>query len=252
MPCPAIDSGGTSNPTDNVGALETPSPHREPTVNRRTMPVATALAATAALLLTACGSGDDGSKDNDKIVGADQGKPKKSAEPSAAPAEEKPDGVDLTLPKDMDLVFDWDKPRDKNEAAAMDDAANFFRAIYRGIDKGTAKDAAVVTYATGEGLHYAKTQIDSRVDGGWTATGVRRHYQANTRSTANGNAAEITTCVDSSKFYGKQVKTGKIQKTKPSIADFDHFKIIMVKSPTGKGPWQASKVFVETKAEKCR
>lgn len=223
-------------------------------MNRRTMPVTAALAATAALLLTACGSGDDGKSKDDKIAGADQGsgKPKKSPEPSPAPAEDKPDGVDVSLPKDMDLVFDWDKPKDKNEAAAMDDAANFFRAIYRGIDKRTTRDAAVITYATGEGLHYAKTQIDSRVDGGWTATGTRRHYQATTRSTANGNSAEVTSCVDSSKFYGKEVKTGKVQKTKPSIEDFDYFRIIMVKPPSGEGAWQASKVFVETKAEKCQ
>ncbi|MGW7076798.1 hypothetical protein [Streptomyces sp. NPDC054866] len=223
-------------------------------MNRRTMPVTAALAATAALLLTACGSGDDGQPKDDKIAGSDQGadKPKKSAEPSGAPAEDKPDGVDVTLPKDMDLVFDWDKPSNKNEAAAMDDAANFFRAIYRGVDKRTAKDAAVTAYSTGEGLHYAKTQIDGRVDGGWTATGTRRHYQAATRSTANGNSVEVASCVDSSKFYGKEVKTGKILKTKASVEDFDYFKIIMVKHPTGKDLWQASKVFVETKAEKCQ
>ncbi|TGB08399.1 hypothetical protein [Streptomyces sp. MZ04] len=224
-------------------------------MNRRTMPVTAALAATAALLLTACGSGDDGnSKDNDKIAGAEQGseKSKKSPEPSGAPAEDKPDGVDLTLPKDMDLVFNWDKPKDKNEAAAMDDAANFFRAIYRGVDKRTAKDAAVTVYSTGEGLHYAQTQINEWIDGGWTATGTLRHYQATTRSTANGNSAEVAFCADASKFYGKEIKTKKILKTKKSIADFDYYKIIMVKHPTGKGLWQASKVFVETKAEKCQ
>ncbi|MEV0111966.1 hypothetical protein AB0H77_01740 [Streptomyces sp. NPDC050844] len=223
-------------------------------MNRRTMPVTAALAATAALLLTACGSGDDESKDNDKIAGAEQGadKSKKSPDPSGAPAEDKPDGVDLTLPKDMDLVFNWDKPKDKNEAAAMDDAANFFRAIYRGVDKRTTKDAAVATYSTGQGLHYAQTQINEWIDGGWTATGTLRHYQATTRSTANGNSTEVAFCADASKFYGKEIKTKKILKTKQSIADFDYYKIIMVKHPTGKGLWQASKVFVETKAEKCQ
>jgi hypothetical protein len=221
-------------------------------VKRRTVPAA--LAAAAALLLTACGGEDDKSSDNDKIAGADQGArtPKESAEPSATRAENKPDGVDVSLPADMNLVFDWDEPKNKNEAAAMDDAANYVRAIYRGVDKRTSKDAAVSAYATGEGLHYAKTQIDSRVDGGWTATGTRRHYQATTRSAPNGNSVEIAFCVDSSKFYGKEVKTGKVLKSKPSIADFDYFKIVMVKFPTGEGLWQASKVFVETKAEKCR
>ncbi|MEV0529408.1 hypothetical protein AB0I66_38925 [Streptomyces sp. NPDC050439] len=223
-------------------------------MNRRTMPVTAALAATAALLLTACGSGDDGQSKDDKIAGSDQGagKPKKSAEPSGAPAEDKPDGVDVTLPKDMDLVFDWDKPGSKNEAAAMDDAANFFRAIYRGVDKRTAKDAAVTAYSTGEGLHYAKTQIDGWLDGGWTATGTLRHYQATTRSSTNGNSVEVAFCADATKFYGKEIKTEKVLKTKASIEDFDYYKIIMVKHPTGKGLWQASKVFVETKAEKCQ
>ncbi|MEW2118471.1 hypothetical protein AB0945_25440 [Streptomyces sp. NPDC005474] len=223
-------------------------------MKRRSLPVAAALTATAALLLTACGSGDPKSTDNDKIAGAEQSTatPTKSAEPSAAPTETNPDGVDVSLPKDMNLVFDWTKPSNKNEAAAMDDAANYIRAIYQGVDKRTSNDAAVTAYSTGDGLHYAKTQIASRVDGGWTATGTRRHYQATTRSASNGNSVEIAFCVDSSKFYGKEVKTGKVLTSKPSIADFDYFKIIMVKYPTSAGLWQASKVFVETKASKCQ
>ncbi|MFD3379731.1 MULTISPECIES: hypothetical protein [unclassified Streptomyces] len=223
-------------------------------MKRRSLPVAAALAATAALLLTACGSGDDKSSDNDKIAGAGQGaeKPKKSAEPSGAPAEDKPDGVDVSLPKDMNLVFDWDKPKDENEAAAMDDAANYLRAIYRGVDKRTTKDAAVTAYATGEGLHYAKVQINEWIKGGWTATGTRRHYDATTRSAPNGNSVEVAFCADTGKFLGKEVKTGKVLKAEPSIKDFGYYKIVMVKFPTGEGLWQASKVFVETGAEKCR
>lgn len=230
--------------------------HGEFTVKRRTLPVAAALAATAALLLTACGSGDDKASDNDKIAGADQGSatPTESASASGAPAEDKPDGVDVSLPKGMDLtmVFDWDKPKDKNQAAAMEDTANFLRAIYRGIDKRTTNDAAVVAYSTGDGLHYAKTQINAWIKGGWTATGTERHYDVSTRSATNGQAVEVAFCVDSSKFYGKEIKTGKVLKTEPSLADFDYFKIIMVESPTADSLWQASKVYVETKAAKCQ
>ncbi|WP_345576439.1 hypothetical protein [Streptomyces prasinosporus] len=223
-------------------------------MKRRSLPVAAAFAATAALLLTACGSGDDGSNDNNEIAGADRGKetPSESAEPSGAPAEGKPDGVDVSLPKDMNLVFDWEKPEDENEAAAMSDVANFFRAIYRGVDKRTTKDASVTAYATGDGLNYAETQINAWIDGGWTATGTLRHYDATTRSSANGNSVEVAFCADAGEFYGKEIKTGKVLKTEPSIEDFDHYKIIMVKYPTGTGLWQASKVFVETKAAKCR
>jgi hypothetical protein len=223
-------------------------------VKRRTLPVAAALAATAALLLTACGSGDDKSSDNDKIAGADQAAetPKESASPSGAPAQDNPDGVDVSLPKDMNLVFDWDKPKDKNEAAAMDDAANFLRAIYRGVDKRTTKDAAVTAYSTGDGLHYAQVQINEWIKGGWTATGTLRHYEATTRSAPNGKSVEVAFCADSGKFFGKEIKTQKILETKPSIEDFDYFKIVLVKFPTSDGLWQASKVFVETKAAKCQ
>jgi hypothetical protein len=218
------------------------------------LPVAAALTATAVLLLTACGSGDDKPAGNDKIAGADQGAgtPKESASPSAAQAGDKPDGVDVSLPKDMNLVFDWEKPKDANEAAAMDDAANFLRAIYRGVDKRTTKDAAVTAYATGGGLHYAKVQINEWIKGGWTATGTRRHYDATTRSAPNGKSVEVAFCADTGKFYGKEVKTGKVLKTEPSLRDFGHYKVVMVKVPTGDDLWQASKVFVEGSAEKCR
>ncbi|MFD7765381.1 hypothetical protein [Streptomyces sp. NPDC059787] len=223
-------------------------------MKRRTLPVAVAFATTAALMLTACGGGDDKSGESDKIAGADQGteKPSKSAEPSGAPAEDKPDGVDVSLPADMNLVFDWEKPKDENEAAAMEDAGNYLRAIYRGVDKRMTKDAALIAYATGEGLHYGEVQINEWIKGGWTATGTRRHYDATTRSASNGNSVEVAFCSDASKFYGKEVKTGKVLKTEPSLKDFGYYKIIMVKVPTGEDLWQASKVDVETGVEKCR
>ncbi len=223
-------------------------------MKRRPLPVAAALAATAALLLTACGSGDDKASDSDKIAGADQATatPSESTSPSGTPAEDKPDGVDVSLPKDINLVFSWDKPADKNEAAAMEDAANFMRAIFRGVDKQTTKDAAVAAYATGDGLKYANTQINAYIKGGWTVSGTRRHYDATTRSASNSQAVEVAFCADSTKFYGKEIKTGKVLKTDPSIKDFDYFKIIMVKYPTGTDLWQASKVYVETEASKCQ
>ncbi|MEU3932762.1 hypothetical protein AB0E85_12105 [Streptomyces sp. NPDC029044] len=223
-------------------------------MTRRSLPVAAALTVTAALLLTACSSGDDESGHNDKIAGASKEPktPKESASASGAPSGDKPDGVDVSLPSDMNLVFDWDKPKDKNEAAAMADAANYLRAIYRGVDKRTAKDAAVTAYATGDGLHYAQVQINEWIKGRWTATGTLRNYDATTRSAPNGESVEVAFCADSGKFYGREIKTNKVLRTKPSIADYDHFKIVMTKFPTEADLWQASKVFVETKAEKCR
>ncbi|MFI6276570.1 hypothetical protein [Streptomyces sp. NPDC050988] len=222
-------------------------------MKRRTLPVATAF---ATLLLAACGGGseDNRSSSGDKVANMRPGAepPEKPAEPSAPPADDEPDGVDVSLPADVDLVFDWNKPKNRNEAAATSDAANFFRAIYRGVDKRTPKDPAVTTYSTGEGLNYAKTQIDAWIDGGWTATGTLRHYDATTRSTANGDSVEVAFCADSGKFYGKEIKTEKILRTEPGIKDFDHYKLVMVKASQSTDLWQASKVFVETRATNCR
>ncbi|WP_235882190.1 hypothetical protein [Streptomyces apricus] len=208
---------------------------------------------TSVFLLTACGGGDDKSNEDNKTVGAEQipDKPRKSTQPTGT-EKNKPDGVDVSLPKDVNLVFDWDEPKAKNEAAAMDDAANYLRAIYRGVAKRSTRDAAVTEYSTGDGLTYAKTQIDAWIDGGWTATGTLRHYDATTRSTANGSSVEVAFCADAGKFFGKEVKTKKILTTEPSIRDFDHFKIVMVKFPAREDLWQASKVFVEMKAAKCQ
>ncbi|MFE1798312.1 hypothetical protein ACFW9L_19420 [Streptomyces sp. NPDC059517] len=223
-------------------------------MKRRSLPIAAALVATAALLLTACGGEDGKYSGNGKVTGAEPNtaEPKNSADPSATSPKDKCDGVDVSLPADVNLVFDWNKPKAKNEAAAMDDAANYLRAIYKGVDDRTAEGAAVTAYSTGDGLHYAQVQIGEWIKGGWTATGTQRHYDASTRSATNGNSVEVSFCTDASKFFGKEIRTKKILTTEPSISDFDHFKIIMVKFPTRDGLWQASKVFVETKAAKCR
>ncbi|MEU3849583.1 hypothetical protein [Streptomyces sp. NPDC029554] len=214
----------------------------------------TVLLTTGVLLLTACGSGNDESTDNNKVADTSQSAemPKTPTEPPAAQAGEKLDGVDVSLPKDMNLVFDWSRPQSADEAAAMDDAANFLRAIYRGVDQRSAEEAAVTTYATEGGLHYAQAQIDEWIKGGWTATGTRRHYDVTTRSAGNGKSVEVGFCADTSRFYGKEIRTGKVLKTKPSLKDFGYYKIVMVKSVAAAGVWQASKVFVERTVEQCR
>ncbi|WP_347710137.1 hypothetical protein [Streptomyces sp. HP-A2021] len=149
--------------------------------------------------------------------------------------------MDVSLPSEHGPVFEWDKPKDKNEAAAMEDAANYFRAIYRGVAKRTTKDPAVTAYAAGDGVHYAGTQINAWIDGGWTATGTLRHYDAATCSATNRKSVDVAFCADTGKFYGKEVKTDKNLKTKPIIEDFDYFKIVTVKFPTVMEPWQASR-----------
>ncbi|MER8224070.1 hypothetical protein ABTZ58_26465 [Streptomyces sp. NPDC094143] len=99
----------------------------------------------------------------------------------------------------------------------MDDAAIFLRANYRGVDQRSVEDATVTTYAIGDGLHYADTQINAWIDGDWTATGTPRHYDATTRSAPNGKSVEVAFCAVSGKFFSKETKSKKTLKTEPSI-----------------------------------
>ncbi|MEN3585791.1 hypothetical protein AAH978_16755 [Streptomyces sp. ZYX-F-203] len=218
-------------------------------------PLLTAAALTlTATLLTACGA-DQSTTDDTPIAGADQSPTPTTESDTSTPTpspENAPDGVDLSLPDDVNLLFEWDTPEDENEAAALEDAANYIRAIYRGVSRGTSDDAAVVTYAIDHGLEYARTQIDIRTSDGYTATGTRQHYQATTRSDPSSEVVEVSFCSDSSIFYGKEVKTEKVHKTEPSIGDYDFYRIAMIKHPADESLWRAAEVFVESEAEQCR
>ncbi|MFY1678267.1 MULTISPECIES: hypothetical protein [unclassified Streptomyces] len=218
-------------------------------------PLLTAAALTlTATLLTACGA-DQSTTDDTPIAGADQSPTPTTESETSTPTpspENAPDGVDLSLPDDINLLFEWDTPDDQNEAAALEDAANYMRAIYRGVSQRTAAEPAVANYAKDHGIEYARTQIDARLEGGWTATGTKRFSQSATRSAPNGDVVEVTFCSDSTYFYGKEVDTGKVLKTEPSIVDFSHYKIVMIEHPSLEGLWQAAQVFVEPEAEKCR
>ncbi|MFH8805112.1 hypothetical protein ACH4F6_37155 [Streptomyces sp. NPDC017936] len=72
-------------------------------MKRHSLPLAVALTATAALLLTACGAGEDKPSGNDKIAGTDQ----PSRETAKTAGAEK------------------DKPEKKNEVVTMNDGSNF-------------------------------------------------------------------------------------------------------------------------------
>lgn len=102
-------------------------------MNRRTLPIATALTTAAFLLLTACGS-DDEPGANDKIAGVDSGGPK-SASPSALP-ENDVKRPDIQLPGDIkDSFEDW-KSSDPTKDAVLTDAAEAMTATNYAITQG--------------------------------------------------------------------------------------------------------------------
>ncbi|MGW0813306.1 hypothetical protein ACWD00_08665 [Streptomyces viridiviolaceus] len=211
---------------------------------------AAAFAATATLLLTACGGGGDDSSSDD-IKGADKGANSSTPSASAASDVKRPD---VSLPGDLELVFDFEEPSDADAAAALGDAANYIRALNHGITEQDPKDPAYRFYSAAGAARYAESQIEEYVDGGWTVTGKDRYYRAETSPVGDAKAPKtilVTFCEDQSKAYGKEVKTGKVSYTEESLASYQKFSILMA-SQQDSPVWRAQQITVEGKAEECR
>ncbi|CAM5678153.1 hypothetical protein STENM36S_05058 [Streptomyces tendae] len=158
-----------------------------------TMTAAT-FAATAALLLTACG-GEDSAPDD--IKGAATGSPSVSASASDTADANRPD---VSLPADLKLVFDFEKPSDKDQAAALEDASNYIRALDHGIAQQDPNDPAYQFYSTGGAEKYAKSQIEAWVKDGWTVTGNDRYFKADIDPVGEGKSVLVSFCRNQAKF----------------------------------------------------
>ncbi|MFJ2232976.1 hypothetical protein [Streptomyces sp. NPDC087859] len=219
---------------------------------RRALPVtAAAFAMAATLLLTACGGGDGGSGDDIKGAGTASGSPSASASASASPVADRPD---VSLPEDLDLVFDFEKPSDADNAAARADAENYVRALNHGITRQDPSDPAYQYYSAGDAARYANTQIKEYVKGGWTLTGKDRYYRAETSAAGDSKSVKlvrVSFCEDASKVYGKEVKSGKVLHTEESPDDFLKFNLVMA-SAKGSPVWRAQLITVKEKATECQ
>ncbi|MCL2734259.1 MAG: hypothetical protein FWE15_30120 [Actinomycetia bacterium] len=218
---------------------------------RATPALATALAAVAALVLSACGSGSGGSDTIDK------GSPETtattaSASPSAAPTGPPPK-VDalLALPADLKVVFDFGTPADHTQAAALTGAADFIQAISHAVVKQNAHDPLLSAYGAGDALAYARNYVQQNVQRKLTLTGTDRYYRPKVTASKGGGAVEVTLCNNQAKLYSKETATGKVHITPADDASYSLFDIVMVKLPSGKELWQAHSITVKGKALEC-
>ncbi|CAL9554683.1 hypothetical protein [Streptomyces sp. enrichment culture] len=219
---------------------------------RNTTTTAATLTATAALLLTACGSGGDDASQGDP-KGADTGKhsPTPSV-PASASGKSGADRPDVSLPKDLKLVFDFEKPSDADAAAALDDAANYIRALDHGIAQQDPNDPAYQFYSTGGAQKYAKSQIEAWVKDGWTVTGNDRYFDASVESAGEGKSTLVTFCRNQAKFYSKKVETGKVSYTDENLDSYQRFSLLMSPSETSAEVWQARQIEVQGRVEECK
>ncbi|MHA4818349.1 hypothetical protein ACXZ65_28800 [Streptomyces aculeolatus] len=215
----------------------------------RTPLTAAALAMAAALTLTACGDSDSGDGKAGKIEGA---KDSTSAVPeSPAPEAEVPEGApDVSLPKDVELVFDWDEASKPEEIAAQRDVQNYLRSVFRGVTEQSSADPAAPFYARDQALAYARDQVDQSLDAGVTLTGTQRFYRLDRQRYAS--AVGFAFCADQAEMYSKEVGSGKVLRTEESDSSYLYYQVTMSKSPGRDDVWQATTIDVETEATQCR
>jgi hypothetical protein len=216
-------------------------------VNRRpTLLAAAALTAVAALSLSACGSGDDSSKGNDKIAGADTGD-KSSASPSASTSTPS-DRPEIKLPSDLTMTFEGAKKGDSVKDAVLADSVERMRAVNAAIAGTDPKEKAIGFYDSGKALEAAVTWVGKFKDANLGITGTIRYYDRTV--TLNGSkTASVIFCADESKGYAKDLKTGKPKVTSPSDQDFILYNTRLEKNRDG--VWQTTGIVSTAGAKQC-
>ncbi|MEY2242564.1 hypothetical protein AB8A21_06395 [Streptomyces sp. BF23-18] len=204
-------------------------------MKRRSLPVAAAFAATTALLLTACGGGDDAPKANDKIAGADQGSTG-PASPSAS-APDNADRPDITLPGDVKDEFEGWKTGDTTKDAVLADAGRAQTATNDAIIKGTSDTPGLAFYYKGKALTSSAKWVQKWLDAGITYTGTTRYYSPKVEI-FDSKSAGVSYCADESKAYNKNRKTEKVDRTPAGKDAYVLYNTRLEK--TGQGVWQTS------------
>ncbi|MFF1808612.1 hypothetical protein ACFVXW_05455 [Streptomyces sp. NPDC058251] len=218
-------------------------------MNRRPrLLVTAAVGATAALLLTACGgSGNGGSKGNDKIAGAGSGG-ETSASPSASAsaAAERPK---IELPSDLSYTFDWPKTGDKDKDAVLADSEQSIKAVDLAIVNQDALDKAYLFYYEGEAAASTQKFIEAYVKVKARTTGSYRYYDAVVN--VNGSSsASLVYCEDQGKAYDMYLNPKKVDKTAVTKNSYVLYNTQLHRND--KGVWVIEKLLSQRGSAKCQ
>ncbi|MFI1679883.1 hypothetical protein [Streptomyces sp. NPDC020607] len=169
-----------------------------------------ALAASAALLLTSCGSDDDNPKADDKIAGADQGDEKSPSGDESAEAGAGVERPKIEVPSDVTFTFDWAKTGNKTKDAVLADREQAIQAVDMAIAEHAPTHKALRFYYEGDAAANAQKYVQAYVKEQARTTGAYRYYDATV--TADGDSAGLTYCEDQSKAYDKYLKKDTVDK----------------------------------------
>ncbi|MFE0104805.1 hypothetical protein [Streptomyces sp. NPDC059009] len=213
-------------------------------MNRPLRLTTAALIASAALLLTSCGS-DDKPKDDDKIAGA--GKEKKTPSPSAS--KEVAGRPKIELPSDLHYAFAWPKTGDAAKDAVLSDSQQSIQAVDLAIANQNALDKAYRFYYEGEAAAGTQEFIQKYVDQKFRTTGTYRFYKPNVTVRKDG-AATFSYCEDQSRAFARNVKTNKVNKTPVTKKSYVVYNTSLRKNK--QGVWVIQKIVSQSGSAQCQ
>ncbi|MFR0358982.1 hypothetical protein [Streptomyces sediminimaris] len=215
-------------------------------MKRRTLPAAAALVATATLLLTACGSGDDKSSNNDKIAGADTDS-HTSTSPSASAAGNA-GRPHIKLPPDVTDKYENWKTGDATQDAVLGDTARRIDATNDAILRGDAGARGLSFYYRDKAFSDAVAWVQAYVKADLSFTGTTRYYAP--KVTLSGSStASVVYCADESNGFNKNRKTNKVDRTPSKNSPYVLYNTRLEKNK--QGVWQTSNLISKRGAKTC-
>ncbi|MFI1357270.1 hypothetical protein ACH4TV_27345 [Streptomyces sp. NPDC020898] len=213
-------------------------------MNRPARLATAALTTSAALLLTACGGGSDDSSSDD-IKGADTGSssPSASVSASAASSAKRPD---ITLPSSFQAQFEGWTNSDPELQIALNDGKERLRASYAAIIASAPESSALAFYsgtsAMSTGSTWVKGYQGLTIIGEVTVSDPQVAYLGDAKKRAT-----LVYCVDESKGYSKDLKTGETAGTPKGESPKVQYRTSLGKESNG--VWKT--MTVETKPGAC-
>lgn len=204
------------------------------------MPAVAALVASATLLLTACGGGGDDSP-ADEIEGAGKG----SAKPSATASDSS--GVDrpkITLPESFKADFVGWTDSDPKVQSVLDDGKERLRGTYAAIGEADPKADYLAFYSARSALASGEKWVEGYK--GLTITGEVKAFDPQAKIREKGRAT-LFYCVDESKGFSKDLRTGKKEGTPEGESPKVQYRTALEKNDDG--VWMTTSV--ETAPGRC-
>lgn len=209
---------------------------------RRALPVTTtAFAVSAMLLLSACGGGGEGGSDD--IKGADTASGSPSASASAASDAKRPT---IELPSTFQAEFEGWTNSDPELQTALNDGKERLRASYAAIIAGDPESDALSFYSGTSAMSTGSTWVKAYK--GLTIIGEVRVYDPQVQYVGDTKKrATLFYCVDESKGYSKDLKTGETAGTPKGESPLVQYRTSLGKQSDG--VWKT--MTVETEPGGC-